>query len=91
MTESKSIGELFHEIDEVKADSLAIAQKSTERFESDLASGQHDLAGVVADLVYLLREHLSCHDCRVVDHTHTSDVITHKRRVIEVYAHQMVE
>src|SRR4030095_935406 len=66
-----SIGRLFDEIDEIRLDSLRVSHVTTEVYEKQIAGQIHDLANVVADLVVLIREHLSCHDCQVVDHTHT--------------------
>jgi hypothetical protein len=74
LTESEvSIGGLFGSLEEVQDDTLRIGKLTTEVYEKQIAGGVHDLAGVVADLLYLVREHLSCHDCRVVDHTHRAE------------------
>jgi hypothetical protein len=65
-----SIGRLFDQVDEVRIDSLRVGKLTTEVYEKQIAGQIHDLADVVADVVYLLRDHLSCHDCKVVDHEH---------------------
>jgi hypothetical protein len=70
LAEEVSIGELFETLEKVRTFSAQAAQKSTEFYERDIAHGVTDLGSVVADILYLLREHLSCHDCRVVDHNH---------------------
>ena len=70
MAEEVSIGELFETLEKVRTLSAQAAQKSTEFYERDLAHGLTDLGSVVADILYLLREHLSCHNCEIVDHTH---------------------
>jgi hypothetical protein len=69
-----SIGRLYESIDRIRVDSLLVARGTTESYEKELATQVHDLADVVADVLYLLREHLSCHDCKVVDHTHYGSV-----------------
>jgi hypothetical protein len=66
-----SIGELFEQLETIRAVSLQAAKKSTEFYERDIAAQLHELGNVVADMLYLLREHLSCHDCKVADHNHT--------------------
>jgi hypothetical protein len=65
-----SIGGLFEQLETIRAVSLQAAKKSTEFYEKDIALQLHDLGNVVADMLYLIQEHLSCHDCKVVDHTH---------------------
>jgi hypothetical protein len=66
-----SIGDLFERLEKIRAISLQASRKSTEFYERDIAGGLHELGNVVADMLYLLREHLSCHDCQVADHNHT--------------------
>jgi hypothetical protein len=68
-----SIGKLFDALDEIRADSLRIGKVTTEIYEKQIAGQVHDLADVVADVVFLVRAHLSCHDCRVVDHAHVGN------------------
>jgi hypothetical protein len=68
-----SIGRLYEELDEIKLDTHRIGKVTTEIFEKQLAGEIHELANVVADVIYLVREHLSCHDCRIVDHTHGTE------------------
>jgi hypothetical protein len=65
-----SIGDLFERIDKVRALASQASEKTTEFYEQEIATQVKDLADVVADIVYLHREHLSCHDCKVADHTH---------------------
>ena len=65
-----SIGGLFELLDAIREQTLAASKGTTEVYEKRISDAVFDLAGVVADVVYLMREHLSCHDCRVVDHTH---------------------
>lgn len=69
-----SIGKLWESLDEVRANTLRIGKVTTEIYEKQLAGEIHDLAEVMSDIVYLVREHLSCHDCRVVDHTHDTEL-----------------
>lgn len=68
-----SIGSIFESLDTIREDCLRIGKLTTEVYEKQIAGEVHDLAEVVADLVYLLREHLSCHDCKVVDHAHFTE------------------
>lgn len=70
MDDEISIGLLFEQLDEVNRVSLNAARKSTEFYEKEISGQLHDLSSVVADLLVLLREHLSCHDCEVVNHSH---------------------
>lgn len=58
-----SIGDLFERLEKVRTLAAQAAQKSTEFYERDIAHSVTDLGHVVADMLYLLRDHLSCHDC----------------------------
>jgi len=62
---------LFEQLEKIRALSNQAAKKTTEFYEKEVATQLHDLADVVADMLYLIQEHLSCHDCTVVDHDHT--------------------
>jgi hypothetical protein len=68
-----SIGKLFEDLDEIRENALRIGTVTTEIYEKQIAAQVSELANVVADVVYLVREHLSCHDCRVVDHAHVGN------------------
>jgi hypothetical protein len=65
-----SVGRLFDDIDEIRLSSMRVSKLTTEVYEKQIAGQIHDLAGVLADVVYVLQEHRSCHDCKVVDHEH---------------------
>jgi biotin carboxylase len=64
LTESEvKIGQLYEALDDAKEVSLKIAKKSTTFYEKQLAGEVHSLAQVMADVLYLVSEHLTCHDC----------------------------
>lgn len=51
-----SLGDLFERVDKIRT-------HTTEHYEQELA-------GVVYDLLVVVREHFSCHDCNVPEHRH---------------------
>lgn len=88
MDDEISIGQLFEQLEVIRTVSLQAAKKTTGFYEKDIATELHDLGDVVSDILYLLREHLSCHDCVVVDHTHDLDD-GRSGRIYRVFAHDM--
>lgn len=68
--EVPSLGYIFEALDEARRGANAVQLKSSEPYERDLATAMVDLAGVVESVLVILRDHLSCHDCMVVDHVH---------------------
>lgn len=88
MDEEISIGNLFEELERVLAQSATVAVHTTEVYEVQLAGLIHDLGSVVTDVLYLVREHLSCHDCEIPDHFHTS-ADNRVRRVVKVFPGEM--
>lgn len=68
-----SFGTLFESVDEIRLDSVRTRDKTTEFYEKQIAQQVYDLATVLTDVLSMIRGHLSCHDCQVVDHTHTLD------------------
>jgi hypothetical protein len=67
-----SFGALFESVDEIRLNSAGTRNKTTEFHEKQIAQQVYDLATVVSDVLSMIRGHLSCHDCRVVDHEHIS-------------------
>jgi hypothetical protein len=64
LTESEvQFGRLYESLDETRQVTLNVAKKSTEFYEKQLAGEVHSLAQVMADVLYLVSEHLTCHDC----------------------------
>jgi hypothetical protein len=66
-----SFGALFEAVDEIRLSSVRTRDKTTEFYEKEIAGQVYELATVVSDVLSMIRGHLSCHDCQVVDHTHT--------------------
>lgn len=87
--DTPNIGELFVQLEEKRNRLLDIGGKMTNPLEQRLAHATFDLAHCVSDVLYLLREHLACHDCTVVDHVHGDSGVTAveagNARVFEVY------
>lgn len=86
-----SIGDLFEQLEVIRAVSLQAAKKTTEFYEKDVAQQLHDLGSVVADILYVLREHLSCHDCKIVDHLHHIIEIPVTGKVLQLFPNELVE
>jgi len=90
---SVSIGKLFEALQEIRRESLKISMKTTEPMEKELAGQMVDLSDTVADVLVLLREHLSGHDAKVIDHTHSliGEYRAKTDRVFGVFAGEIVE
>ena len=57
------IGRLYGELNGVREAVSRIGGKTTEIFEKQLAGEVEQLVETVADVLYLVSEHLTCHDC----------------------------
>jgi hypothetical protein len=68
-----SFGELFETVDDIRLNSVRARDKTTEFHEKQIAQQVYDLATVMTDVISMIRGHLSCHDCQVVDHTQNLD------------------
>jgi hypothetical protein len=87
-----SFGELFETVDDIRLNSVRARDKTTEFHEKQIAQQVYDLATVMTDVISMIRGHLSCHDCQIVDHTHArlpGDISS--GRVLEVFDGALVE
>lgn len=64
----RSAEKVFETLDNVRNKLLDVAKGTTEYYERQMAQAAFDLAEATADVVYLLREHLTYHSVEGGNH-----------------------
>lgn len=77
---SESFGWLFEHTNKARAHAQKVRLGTTESFERELAQGVYELSEVIEDLLIIVRDHLSCHDCPDPEEDDDEEVIAQTNR-----------